>query len=78
MPARGLLTPTALERRHILVQVETLPEGTLTAARSSMSGPVGRHIFVFTRKGSMAESIMMTMDLSMFGLVSFSDIIYLW
>ena len=78
MPAQGLLMLPASERRHILVQVETLPEGILTAARSSMSGPVRRPIFVFPRKGSMAESFMMTMGLSMFGLVSFSDSICLW
>jgi len=69
MPARGLLMLTALERRHILVQVERLPEGTLTAVRSSMSGPVRRPNFVFLRKGSMAENVMITIGLSMFGLV---------
>jgi hypothetical protein len=74
MPARGLLMPTALERRHILVQVERPPEGTLTAVRSSMSGPVRRPIFVFPRE---AEDTTITMGLSMFGLVRFLDITWL-
>lgn len=78
MPARGLLMPTALERRHILVQVEMLPEGTLNAARSSMSGPVRRPIFAFLRMGNMAENTMMTMGLSIFGLVSISIICLRW
>jgi hypothetical protein len=77
MPARGLLMPAALERRHILVQVERLPEGTLTAVRSSVSGPVRRPIPVFPRKASMAKNIVITMGLSMFGLVRFSDIMWL-
>lgn len=74
MPARGLLMPMALERRHILVQVERLPEGTFTTVRSSMFVPVR---FVFPRKGSMAENTMITMGWSMFGLVRFLDILWL-
>ena len=76
MPARGLLMPMALERRHIPVQVERLLEETLTAVRS-MSKPVRRPIVVFPRKGSMAENIMIPMGLSMFGLVRFLDFIWL-
>lgn len=71
MPALGLLMRTGLELRHILVQVEKLPEGTLTAVRSSISGPVRRPIFVFPRKGNMAECLVITMDLSVHFLVRF-------
>ena len=71
MPALGLLMRTGLELRHILVQVEKLPEGTLTAVRSSISGPVRRPIFVFPRKGNIAEYLVITMDLSMLFLVRF-------
>jgi len=75
MPALGLLMPTALGPRHILVQAERLPEGTLTAVRSSMSGPVRHPIFVFPRKGNVAEYPVITMGLSTFFLVRFlSDI----
>ena len=77
MPARDLLMPMALERRHILVQVERPLEGTLTAVRSMSEPPVRRPIFVFRRKGSMAENIMVPMGLSMFGLVRFLDFIWL-
>jgi hypothetical protein len=71
MPALGLLMPTGLELRHILVQVEKLPEGALSAVRSSISGPVRRPIFVFPRKGNMAGYLVITMDLPMFFLVRF-------
>jgi hypothetical protein len=71
MPALGLLMRTGLELRHILVQVEKLPEGTLTAVRSSISGPVRCPIFVFPRKGNMAECLVITMDLSVHFLVRF-------
>lgn len=72
MPALGPLMRTDLELRHILVQVEKLPEGMLTAVRSSISGPVRRPIFVFPRKGSMAEYLVIMMDLPMFFRVRFS------
>jgi hypothetical protein len=62
---------TGLELRHILVQVEMLLEGTLTAVCSSISGPVRRPIFVFLRKGKMAEYLVIMMDLSMLFLVRF-------
>lgn len=62
---------TGLELRHILVRVEKLLEGTLTAVRSSISGPVRRPIFVYPRKGNMAEYLVITTDLSMFFLVRF-------
>jgi hypothetical protein len=71
MPALGLLMQTGLELRHILVQVEKLLEGTLIAVRSLISGPVRRPIFVFPRKGNMAEYLVITMDLSMSFLVRF-------
>jgi hypothetical protein len=71
MPALVLLMRTGLELRHTLVQVEMLPEGTLTAVRSSISGPVRRTIFVFLRKGKMAEYLVIMMDLSMLFLVRF-------
>jgi hypothetical protein len=71
MPALVLLMRTGLELRHILVQVEMLLEGTLTAVRSSISGPVRRPIFVFLRKGKMAEYLVIMMDLSMLFLVRF-------
>jgi hypothetical protein len=76
MPVRDLLMPMALERRHILVQVERPLEGILTAVRS-MSEPVRHPIFVSPRKGSMAENIMIPMGLSMFGPVCFLDFIWL-
>jgi hypothetical protein len=69
MPALGLLMRMGLELRHILVQVEKLLEGMLTAVRSSISGPVRCPIFVFPRKGNMAEYLVM--DLPMFFLVRF-------
>jgi hypothetical protein len=62
---------TGLELRRILVQVEKLLEGTLTAVRSSISGLVRRPIFGFPRKGNMAEYLVITMDLSMPFLVRF-------
>ena len=68
MPALGLLMRTGLELRHILVQVEKLPEDTLTVVRPSISGPVRRPIFVFLRKENMAECLV---DLSMLFLVRF-------
>jgi hypothetical protein len=71
MPALGLLMRTGLKLRHILVQVEKLPEGTLTAVRSSISGPVKRPIFVFLRKGNMAEYLVIMMDSLMLFLVRF-------
>ncbi len=71
MPALGLPMPMALEPRHILVQVEKLPEGTLIAVRSSMSGPVRHPILGFPHKGKIAECLVITMGLSMFSLVRF-------
>jgi hypothetical protein len=62
---------TGLELRHILVRVGKPLEGTLTAVHSSISGPVRRPIFVYPRKGNMAEYLVITMDLSMFFLVRF-------
>lgn len=69
MPALGLLMRTGLELKHILVQVEKLLEETLNGVRSSISGPVRRPIFVFPRKGNMAEYLVT--DLSMLFLVRF-------
>lgn len=69
MPALELLMRTDLELRHILVQVEKLLEGTLTAVRSSISGLVRRPI-VFP-KGNMAEYLVITMDSSVRFLVRF-------
>ena len=71
MPALGLLMQMGLELKHILAQVEKLQEGTLTAVRSLISGPLRRPIFVFPRKGNMAEYLVTTMDLSMSFLVRF-------
>jgi len=62
---------TGLELGHILAQVEKLLEETLTAVRSSISGPVRRPISDFPRKGNMAEYLVITMDLSTFFLVRF-------
>jgi hypothetical protein len=62
---------TGLELRHILVRVEKLLEGTLTAVRSSISGPVRRPILDYPRKGNMAEYLVITTDLSMCFLVRF-------
>ena len=69
MLALGPLMRTGLELRHILVQAVKLPEGMLTAVRSSVSGPVRRPIFVLPRKGNMAEYL--AMDLSTLFLVRF-------
>ena len=85
-PARDRLLHPALERRHILARVEMPPEGTLAAARSSMSRPVrGRFILASPRGGIMAQlipvrentlqvnrSITSMMALSTPGLVRFS------
>lgn len=71
MPALGLLMQMGLELKHILAQVEKLLEGTLAAVRSLIFGPVRRPIFVFPRKGNMAEYLVITMDLSMSFLVRF-------
>lgn len=87
MPARALLTHTALAQKHIPARVGMLPEGTLAVV-----GPLRtRFIFVFLPKGSIPRFIPMpattrrarkadgiTMALSMLGLVRILDIIRSW
>lgn len=83
-PAPDLLMHTALGQRHILVQVEMLPEGTLAVVRWSMFGPgkicstivfprgsMTRLIRVLTNilRAKMVRSITMMITLSMYGLV---------